>query len=78
MSENATPVTTPCVQVCTLMPSGGDPFDDLCLGCARSRREIAAWSAMAEADRAAVMAQLPERARVLHAHLAASARRAAD
>lgn len=77
MTKDAAPIATPCVQVCTLMPSGGDPFDDLCLGCARSRREIAAWSTMSEAARATVMAALPERARTLHATLTTAARRAA-
>ena len=47
---------SPCVDVCMLHPETG-----LCLGCARTRDEIAAWSRMTAAERAAVLALLPDR-----------------
>lgn len=50
------PVVTPCVKVCVV-----DGASELCLGCYRTLGEIAGWSAMDEAARAAVMAELPER-----------------
>ena len=49
-------IATPCVQVCVVDgPSG------LCLGCLRTLKEIAGWSRMDDAGRAAVMAELPSR-----------------
>lgn len=74
----ASAIASPCVQVCTLTPAGGDPLDDACLGCARTRREIAMWTQLSDAERAAVMAALPERARILHDDLHNELRRAAD
>ena len=47
---------TPCIKICL--------FDDetgLCLGCGRSIREIAGWTAMSNAERRAVMRELPAR-----------------
>ena len=49
---------SPCVKVCTY-----DPGTGLCLGCGRTLAEIAAWSALSDAERGAVMKQLPERLR---------------
>ena len=37
------------------------PDDDVCAGCFRTLEEIARWSAMTDAERAQVMAQLPAR-----------------
>jgi predicted Fe-S protein YdhL (DUF1289 family) len=49
-------VSTPCIRVCILdEPSG------LCLGCGRSRAEIAGWMGMSEEARRTVMAGLPAR-----------------
>ena len=48
--------STPCIQVCVI-----DPLSSLCVGCGRSLEEIAAWMAMSEAGRLAVMAGLGER-----------------
>ncbi|MGQ0681869.1 DUF1289 domain-containing protein [Bradyrhizobium sp.] len=47
---------TPCTSVCQI-----DPRTNLCFGCGRTLPEIARWSAMDGAERAAVMAQLPAR-----------------
>ncbi|HXE24891.1 MAG TPA: DUF1289 domain-containing protein [Roseiarcus sp.] len=49
-------ISTPCVNVCVL-----DPLSDICVGCGRTTAEIAAWTAMSEADRLAVMAGLGQR-----------------
>ena len=38
-----------------------DAADRYCLGCKRTLAEIARWSQMTDAERAAVMAQLPAR-----------------
>ena len=50
------PVTTPCVQVCVVDGESG-----YCLGCFRTRGEIAACGALSEAEREAVTAELPAR-----------------
>jgi predicted Fe-S protein YdhL (DUF1289 family) len=47
---------TPCVNVCLLDSESG-----LCVGCGRTLREIANWSAMTPAERRAIMAALPAR-----------------
>ena len=49
-------IDSPCIEVCVIHPE-----TRLCLGCARSIDEIAAWSRMSDAARAAVMAELPSR-----------------
>ena len=64
MSSTVTPrtqsppraVATPCVKVCVV-----DGATSLCLGCWRTLSEIAGWSALTDAGRAAVMAELPQR-----------------
>jgi hypothetical protein len=38
-----------------------DPRTSLCLGCGRTRPEIARWPKMESVERRAVMALLPER-----------------
>jgi len=47
---------SPCVKVCIM-----DPQRDVCMGCARTLDEIARWGVMADSERNAVMAALPER-----------------
>ena len=47
---------TPCINICLL-----DEETGLCLGCGRSIREIAGWTSMSDAERRAVMAELPAR-----------------
>ncbi len=49
-------VTSPCINVCTL-----DPATHVCLGCFRTIGEIAAWGAASNAERAAIVAELPRR-----------------
>ena len=48
--------STPCVAICRV-----DEVSGLCVGCGRSRTEVAAWVEMSEPDRLAVMAVLPQR-----------------
>lgn len=49
-------VASPCTGVCTM-----DIATHLCVGCARTLDEIAAWSSLAEHDRRAILDTLPER-----------------
>ena len=46
-------VETPCIKVCKL-----DLQTGRCLGCGRTRGEIAAWTSVTAAERRAVMARL--------------------
>ncbi len=50
------PIATPCVKVCYVDGKSG-----LCLGCYRTLPEIARWSRLTDAEREAVMAELPDR-----------------
>ena len=50
--------STPCVGICVV-----DPASALCIGCGRTVAEIAAWPAMTESERVAVMAGLDARLR---------------
>lgn len=56
MSAPPRPIATPCVQICVVDGESG-----LCLGCFRTLGEVAGWSRLSDAARAAVMADLPER-----------------
>ena len=49
-------VETPCVKLCVVDPDSG-----FCIGCGRSRSEIAGWIAMTASERREVMAGLQER-----------------
>jgi len=51
-------VSTPCIKICVI-----DPASKLCEGCGRTLAEIAQWGGLSEAERHAVMAELPERLR---------------
>jgi predicted Fe-S protein YdhL (DUF1289 family) len=53
---SALPISTPCVKVCVI-----DPHSALCVGCGRTLAEIAAWTAMSEAERGAVMVGVGQR-----------------
>ncbi len=50
------PIKSPCILVCQPDASGRT-----CLGCGRSTAEIARWATMSEAEREAIMAELPAR-----------------
>jgi hypothetical protein len=49
-------IATPCIKVCVV-----DGASSLCLGCYRTLSEIGGWSALDDAERAAIMADLPTR-----------------
>ncbi|MDE2383017.1 MAG: DUF1289 domain-containing protein [Alphaproteobacteria bacterium] len=49
-------IETPCVKVCVV-----DPETQLCIGCGRTRPEIAGWLGMAPEQRHLIVEQLPER-----------------
>lgn len=63
-------IETPCVNVCTLMPNADgprDPMADGCVGCGRTRAEIAQWIQFSPEERAAIMDVLPQRREALRA-----------
>ena len=47
--------TTPCIGVCTMLPSGH------CAGCRRTLAEIARWTELTLAERSALMRELETR-----------------
>jgi predicted Fe-S protein YdhL (DUF1289 family) len=49
-------IATPCIQVCMVDGASG-----LCLGCFRTLPEIAGWSRFTDAERSALMIELPTR-----------------
>ncbi|MBK0327182.1 DUF1289 domain-containing protein [Rhodobacteraceae bacterium F11138] len=50
-------IDSPCVNICVVHPA-----ERICTGCLRSIDEIARWSRMTPEERAAIMAELPDRA----------------
>jgi len=50
------PISTPCIRVCAVSGETG-----LCIGCGRTLGEIAAWGGLSEAEREAIMSELPRR-----------------
>jgi predicted Fe-S protein YdhL (DUF1289 family) len=54
MIEFVPVIESPCVNICRIEHG-------LCAGCARTPAEIARWGSTTDADRSAVMAQLPAR-----------------
>ena len=56
-------IDTPCVKLCVVDPDSG-----FCIGCGRSRSEIAGWLAMTPAGRRDVMAGLGHRLDTLTRH----------
>ena len=53
-------IESPCVKICVLHPEA-----DICIGCYRTRYEIAGWSRMTHEARRTVMEELPERQSLL-------------
>ena len=63
MSDPPTPpsgppksIETPCIKVCVV-----DGETGLCMGCYRQLSEVAGWSRLTDAERDAIMADLPTR-----------------
>lgn len=50
------PIKTPCVKVCVVDGESG-----LCMGCYRQLSEVAGWARLTDAEREAIMAELPSR-----------------
>ena len=50
-------IDSPCIRICVVHPE-----ERLCVGCLRTIEEIAGWSRLSPAERAAIMADLPGRA----------------
>ncbi len=49
-------IQSPCINICSI-----DARTRLCMGCGRTIDEVAGWSTLTPARRAAVMAELPGR-----------------
>lgn len=54
--ETVPPIVSPCINICRI--ERGSRY---CAGCGRTTAEIARWGSTDDADRDAVMAQLPAR-----------------
>jgi predicted Fe-S protein YdhL (DUF1289 family) len=50
------PIKTPCIKVCVVDGESG-----LCMGCYRHLHEVAGWSRLTDAERDAILAELPDR-----------------
>lgn len=62
-SMNALPlaeIETPCIKICVVDPDSG-----FCIGCGRTRLEIASWLGYGAHERRDIMAALPERVATL-------------
>jgi predicted Fe-S protein YdhL (DUF1289 family) len=49
-------IESPCIKVCVLDPGSG-----FCIGCGRTREEIASWLGFDAEERRRIMGALPER-----------------
>lgn len=58
IAQVATPIESPCRKVCAV-----DGMTSLCVGCGRTLAEIGGWIRFTDAERATIMAALPERLR---------------
>lgn len=58
--EKPAAIETPCVKICVVEPETG-----FCIGCGRTRMEIAGWLGMTPAQRHNIMQGLPERVSTL-------------
>jgi uncharacterized protein len=55
-------IASPCRKICAV-----DGMTNLCIGCGRTLQEIGGWTRLTDAQRAEIMAALPERLRRAHA-----------
>jgi uncharacterized protein len=53
--SDPSPIRSPCVRTCRLE-------GEVCVGCGRTRAEIALWTRMSAPERDAVMSRLAQRA----------------
>lgn len=56
-------IETPCIKLCVVDPESG-----FCIGCGRTRPEIAGWLGYNPGLRQAIIAKLPERLAALTQH----------
>ncbi|MBX3485879.1 DUF1289 domain-containing protein [Phenylobacterium sp.] len=56
MSGPPAPIRTPCIKVCVVDGESG-----LCLGCYRKLAEVAQWTRFTDAEREAILEDLPGR-----------------
>ena len=56
MDDRRTAMISPCIRLCVIDAARG-----LCAGCGRTLAEIGGWMAFSEAERRAIMADLPAR-----------------
>lgn len=61
MAANDSQIETPCRKVCYL-----DPIRKLCIGCGRTRHEIAQWLFLSVEQRRTIMEQLPDRLAIIN------------
>ncbi|KAF0185733.1 MAG: DUF1289 domain-containing protein [Hyphomonadaceae bacterium] len=54
----ANAIASPCRKICAV-----DGMNSLCIGCGRTLQEIGGWTRLSDAQRADIMAVLPERLR---------------
>lgn len=66
-------IESPCIKICVIHQEAG-----VCVGCHRTRGEIAAWSRMTPQARSDVMAQLPARSKQLRQRRGGRAARLGD
>jgi uncharacterized protein len=52
-------IASPCRKICAV-----DGMTSLCVGCGRTLQEIGGWTRLTDAQRAEIMAALPERLRL--------------
>ncbi len=53
-------IRTPCIKVCVVDGESG-----LCMGCYRKLSEVAAWARFTDLERDAILAELPDRRRLI-------------
>jgi uncharacterized protein len=53
-------IETPCIKICVIEPETG-----FCIGCGRTRDEIASWLNISANDRHTLMQTLPDRVNTL-------------
>jgi predicted Fe-S protein YdhL (DUF1289 family) len=49
-------IRSPCIKLCVIEPESG-----YCIGCGRSREEIASWISLSPQQRDTIMLELPDR-----------------
>ncbi|HPG89581.1 MAG TPA: DUF1289 domain-containing protein [Hyphomicrobium sp.] len=55
-AKAAPQMESPCIKTCAIDAGSG-----LCVGCGRTRNEIAMWSSISSSERRRIMAELPAR-----------------